>query len=65
VLTGEPAALYLALSRHLSVPGLLAVARNLGLTVSEAAIREYLHGWLEDALVFEDGGFWVGLAVPE
>jgi hypothetical protein len=62
-LTGERAALYLALARHMSVPALLATARKAGLSASEATIRGYLREWLEDGLVFADGGFWVGLAV--
>ena len=65
LLEGDRAALYLALSRHMSLPGLLATARSAGMCATEADIRTYLIEWLEDALVFEDGGFWVGLAVPE
>jgi len=64
-LAGEKAALYLMLSRHMSVPAILATARSAGLTVTEADIRTYLSEWLDAALVFEDGGFWVGIAVPE
>jgi ribosomal peptide maturation radical SAM protein 1 len=63
-LSGERASIYLALSRHMSAPGLLATARSAGLDTTEADIRRYLSEWLDDALVFEDGGFWVGLAVP-
>ncbi|HZM77196.1 MAG TPA: RiPP maturation radical SAM C-methyltransferase [Candidatus Limnocylindrales bacterium] len=64
-LEGDRAALYLALSRHMSVPGLLATARSAGLDVTEADIHTYLSEWFDDALVFQDGGFWVALAVPE
>lgn len=64
LLTGDRAALYLLLARHLSVPGLLAHAGNSGLATTEQDLRRYLNEWLEDGLVFHDGGFWVGLAVP-
>ena len=46
-----------------SVPGLLATTTELNLT--EAEIRLQLKEWLDAGLVFEDGGFWVALAVPQ
>ena len=65
VLTGERAGIYLALSRHLSLPGLLATVKAVDLTVTEEDAKRYLSEWLDAGLVFEDGGFWVALAVPQ
>ncbi|WP_117208826.1 RiPP maturation radical SAM C-methyltransferase [Allorhizocola rhizosphaerae] len=58
VLRGARASAYLALARHLTMPGLLAVLGD------QPDLREWLGEWKADGLVYEDAGTWVALAVP-
>ncbi|HEX6681355.1 MAG TPA: RiPP maturation radical SAM C-methyltransferase [Candidatus Limnocylindrales bacterium] len=64
ILDGVAASLYLTLTRHLSIPGLVAAADAARLAVSAGQIERLLREWFDAGLVFEDGGAWVAIAVP-
>ncbi len=60
VLRGPRASAYLALARHLSMPGLVAVVADC----KQDELGEWLREWRADGLVYEDAGSWVALALP-
>jgi ribosomal peptide maturation radical SAM protein 1 len=63
-LRGTAAALYLTLSRHLSLPAIVAALRAGGHNPGPDVVGEQLAAWRRDGLVFEDDGVWVALALP-
>lgn len=64
VLRDAEAAVYLTLSRHLSVPALQAALRAGGQQADRAELTALLASWQESGLVYRDSDVWVALALP-
>jgi ribosomal peptide maturation radical SAM protein 1 len=63
-LEGSEAAVYLTLSRHLSLPALQAALRAGHQPADGAELAALLAGWQESGLVYRDRDTWVALAIP-